>query len=355
MPRLIRILLVEQSADKRHRLRDLLSAAEDMAVVGEAATATSGQRLARALSPGMIVVGGVGPESSLGLVKAIMETAAAPIIVVTSPLAFQREAALATTTGATAALAMPSVAGAARSKAEADLVRTVRTMAGVGVVTRRPGRTRAVAPASQQIAHAAGALDIVAIGASTGGPQALFTILSSLPADFPVPVLIVQHMAVGFLGSLLQWLNRAGGLHVRVPTRREPLADGVAYLAPDELHMGVDSSGRIELSASAPVGGLRPAVSYLFHSVRQAYGARCVGVLLTGMGRDGADELKLMRDAGGTTIAQDEASSVVYGMPREAVIIGGATYQLGIENVAQTLLDLTGHRAATKKGDGQHG
>jgi len=353
VPRLIRILLVEGSPDELRRLGDVLRAAADMAVVGEAATAAVAQRLAGALSPDAIVIGGFPGQGSVELVASIMETAAAPIIAVVSSPAATDESSRALKAGAVAVVPLPMRDGDERQQMEARFVSTVRAMAEVRVVSRRPGGGRVKVAAPPPVARAAGAFDVIAIGASAGGPQAIFTILSGLPADFPAPLLIVQHMTVGFLGSLLDWLNCAGGPPMHVPASGEPLAAGIAYLAPDERHLGVDRRGRVELSTSPPERGLRPAVSYLFRSVRQAYGARCVGVLLSGMGRDGADELKLMRDAGGATIAQDEGSCVVYGMPREAVVIGGATYELAIEKVAPTLLALTGRGTAGRRGGEQ--
>jgi two-component system chemotaxis response regulator CheB len=181
---------------------------------------------------------------------------------------------------------------------------------------------------------------VVAIGSSTGGPPVLQAILSALPRDYAAPVLIVQHMAAGFVGGLVDWLRHSAGLAVDIASHGEPLCPGRAYLAPDGCHMGVEPGGRIGLSRSEPEHRLRPAVSFLFRTVAQVYGARAIGVLLTGMGRDGAPELKLLRDTGGVTIAQDAASSVVHGMPGEAIRLGGAMYALPPVRIAAALRSL---------------
>lgn len=343
MPRAVTILLIETSAGERRRLSDAFATGAGMAVVGTAWTASSAKALAHDLAPDAIVIGGAPGKDPLALVVSIMESAAAPIIVIGGPLMPRSETQRLLHAGAVAVVGVPEGTGVERSRAETELVKVVRGMSEVGVVTRRPPRA-ASAPVAFR-SPGAGPIDVVAIGASTGGPQAIFTVLSGLPKAYPIPILIVQHMAVGFQPTLLDWLNRSGGPPVRAPAGGDQLIAGNAYLAPDSYHMGVDRGGRIQLSSSPPESSLKPAVSYLFRSVRKACGPRCIGVLLTGMGRDGADELKLMREAGGVTIAQDERSSVVYGMPREAALIGGATYVIGVDKVAAMLVSLTSSAA----------
>jgi two-component system chemotaxis response regulator CheB len=170
-------------------------------------------------------------------------------------------------------------------------------------------------------------------------------VLSGLPKDFPVPLLIVQHIAAGFLTGLVDWLNQTTGWQVHVAAHgMTPLA-GHAYLAPDDYHMGLSSSGAICLSQEPNENGLRPAVSYLFSSLAASCGAKAIGVLLTGMGKDGAVELKQMRDAGAETIAQDRESSVVHGMPGAAIQLGGATHVLPADKIAGMLITLVKSRA----------
>jgi two-component system chemotaxis response regulator CheB len=191
------------------------------------------------------------------------------------------------------------------------------------VVPRRPGPRPPV--------------EILAVGASTGGPNALATFLGDLPADFPVPIVIVQHMADGFLHGMAQWLSASCAVPTEIADPSTELRPGRAYVAPDGSHMRVAPQLRLAFSGGAPVHGHRPAVSCLFESVAAHYGRHAIGVLLTGMGKDGAAELKLMHDAGAITIAQDEASSVVHGMPGEAIRCGGATYVMSPEEIGAAL------------------
>ncbi|MFH1742853.1 MAG: CheB methylesterase domain-containing protein, partial [bacterium] len=145
----------------------------------------------------------------------------------------------------------------------------------------------------------------------------------------------------GFLEGLAGWLDKSCDLAVCVAKHSERAEAGHVYLAPDKLHMGVTRDGRIALSDTPPEHSVRPSVSYLFRSVAREFGKKAVGVLLTGMGKDGSDELKLIKDNGGITIAQDEASSIVHGMPGEAIKIGAAVHVLAPEMIAQTLKRLT--------------
>ena len=200
--------------------------------------------------------------------------------------------------------------------------------------TRRGDAQRSTAEKSAKVYR------VIAIGASTGGPPVLEKILFELPADLSVPVLIVQHITPGFVNGFVEWLCNTTRFPVHVAVHGQPALPGHAYVAPDKRHMGIDSSLRIALNTSAPENGLQPSVSYLFRSVAQVLGAQAIGVLLTGMGSDGAAGLKLMRQSGAITIAQDEATSVVHGMPGEAIKLGAATYILPSDLMASSLASL---------------
>ncbi|MCI0537433.1 MAG: chemotaxis-specific protein-glutamate methyltransferase CheB [Verrucomicrobiales bacterium] len=224
-----------------------------------------------------------------------------------------------------------------------NLLQTVKLMSEVKVVRRWP-RSRTARPSGPG-AHpewklAATAPRLLGMGASTGGPLALQSILANLPKDFPIPILIVQHIARGFLPGLVEWLNQTTGLSVQAGSHGISPLPGHVYLAPDDLHMGIAPNGRIILTREDSENGLRPAVAYLFRSLAEVCGPNAVGVLLTGMGRDGAAELKLMKDRGATTIAQDRESSVVHGMPAEAIELGGVTRVLPADKIADFLIAL---------------
>jgi two-component system chemotaxis response regulator CheB len=180
----------------------------------------------------------------------------------------------------------------------------------------------------------------VAIGASTGGPPALQAILAGLPQDFSAPLLVVQHIAPGFVHGFAEWLGQHSRLPVVVASHGAQPLPGKVYLAPDGAQMMVESGGRILLAKENPENGLCPSVSYLFRSVADVYGPRAVGILLTGMGKDGAEELKKMQDHGAVTIAQDSQSSVVFGMPGEAIRLRAASFVLPPDRIVAVLSSL---------------
>jgi two-component system chemotaxis response regulator CheB len=281
--------------------------------------------------------------------RRIMETHPTPIIIVSGTLDVAETASVfrAIEAGALAVLPRPSGIGhPEHEQSAADFVRTVKLMSEVKVVRRWPqlraGRTPPAASLSAQIEHRTAPTEIrlIAIGASTGGPPALRMILSGLPKDFPLPILIVQHIAAGFTQGFVEWLAQSSNLPVQLPVHGQQVVRGRVYVAPDGFHMTVASDGRIWLNSDEPENGLRPSVSCLFRSVAKAYGQSAIGVLLTGMGKDGAWELRLMKEQGAVTIAQDKETSVVHGMPGEAIRLGGATYVLPPEKISMMLTSL---------------
>jgi two-component system chemotaxis response regulator CheB len=225
-----------------------------------------------------------------------------------------------------------------------NLIRTVKLMSEIKVV-RRWARTATQKSRSQMenvydIPSQHPEVKIVAIGASTGGPPVIEKILSGLPKDFPVPILIVQHIAEGFIQGFAEWLGQSSSLPVHVAFHGSTIRHGHVYIAPDHVQMRVDMNHRICCVGDLPENGLRPSVSYLFRSVAEIFGKNAIGVLLTGMGRDGAVELKLMKEKGAITIAQDEESSAVYGMSGAAVKLGAARYVLPAGKIAAILAGL---------------
>ncbi|MFB2922962.1 MULTISPECIES: chemotaxis-specific protein-glutamate methyltransferase CheB [Aerosakkonema] len=180
---------------------------------------------------------------------------------------------------------------------------------------------------------------VIAIGASTGGPQALHTILGHLPSNLSVPVICVQHISEGFLQGLVDWLASECKLPVKIATMGDLPQPGTVYFPPEKRHLELNSQGKFVYSASPPQSGHRPSVTVTFKSVAHFYGRSAVGVLLTGMGSDGADGMLAISQAGGMTIAQNEASCVVFGMPKEAIALGGAQHILPIGEIAPFLLN----------------
>jgi two-component system, chemotaxis family, protein-glutamate methylesterase/glutaminase len=237
------------------------------------------------------------------------------------------------------------------SKAVGDLLNTVRLMAAVKVVRqRRTGLagagTVAGPPPPNAPAEATASLLAIAIAASTGGPQAIQTVLQALGNDLAVPVLVVQHIGQGFAAGMAAWLEATCPQRVKLAEQGEVPAGGAVYLAPDGCHLLVTHQGSLVLSMAPPLGGFRPSANVLFESASEAYAARVVGVILTGMGDDGVVGLQKLRNAGAPTIAQDEATSIVYGMPRAAVEAGAAGEVLPLSAIAPRLRVLIGSPAA---------
>jgi two-component system chemotaxis response regulator CheB len=165
----------------------------------------------------------------------------------------------------------------------------------------------------------------------------LHKILSTLPAALAVPIVIVQHISFGFVEGLASWLNDASALHVKVGKAGDKTQPGTVYIAPDDRHMVVDAEGQIGLSPAGPVDGHRPSATRLFQSVAQSFGAAAIGVILTGMGADGAVGMKALGDAGAITIAQDASSCVVFGMPKEAIALGAVRHVVPLDRIAGML------------------
>ena len=359
---MIRVLIVDDSATARLLLTRLLTSDPDIEVVGTANDGAEGVARALELRPNLITMDIRMPRmDGLEATRRIMEQIPTPIIVVSAsvdsadlPITFSAIQA-----GALEVLEKPVGFGAQNFEAlRQRLLLTVKLMAEVMVVRRRPRPPTGTLPASSaphygppaerprvtqplHIPSLSQPLALVAIGASTGGPSALATLLKVLPADFPVPIAIVQHIASGFLPGLVTWLQTMCALSLKVAQEGELMAPGQVYFAPEDRHLVLSARGMLSASYAPAVSHVRPSATVLFKSAAAAYGPEVAGVLLTGMGDDGAEGLKAIREAGGTTLAQDEATSVVYGMPRAAVELGAVSVVLPLERMAPTMIALT--------------
>jgi two-component system, chemotaxis family, protein-glutamate methylesterase/glutaminase len=344
----IRVLIVEDSAVVRELLVFILGSDPAIQVVGTADNGEKALRAVQELKPDVVTMDiQMAKVDGYEATRRIMESQPTPIVVVSASVDAKQVATTfrALEAGALAAVEKPTgLEHPGYAEAARNLIQTVKLMSEVKVVKRsRPRHDReGLAPAlalgvSTDPAITPADIEIVVIGASTGGPPVLQTILSGLPGNFPAPVLIVQHMCPGFVQGFAVSLERSSALPVHVATQGELLLPGHVYLAPDNLQMGVLKGGRVTLNNSPPENGLRPAASYLFRSVAEVYGRKAIGILLTGMGRDGAEELKLMKAEGALTIAQDKESSVIHGMPGEAIKLNAATYILPPAAVAALL------------------
>ena len=331
-PRKITVLVVDDSGISRDLLARLLLAEPGIEICGYARHGEEAFAMAGELKPDVVTMDIHMPGlDGFETTRRIMETEPRPIVIVSASFDKSDVAKMfrALEAGAVAAVEKPPGPGhPAHAALARRFIDTVKAMSEVRVIRRWPrARSEARKPAPPlPPLTTAGPLRLIAIGASTGGPPALQRLLAGLPRPCPVPVLIVQHISAGFIRGLAEWLTTTTGMPVRLAQHREFAAPGTALLAPDGCQMGIGADGRIVCGQEPAEAGLRPAVSFLFRAVARNFGPRAAGVLLTGMGRDGAAELKLMRDAGAVTFAQDQESSIVHGMPGEAIRLGAAIH-----------------------------
>ena len=345
---MIRVLIVDDSAVLRQSTRFILESDTGMKVVGEAGNGVDAIALVDRLQPDVITMDIRMPKmDGLEAIRAIMAEHPVPIVVVSS-LDPDRDADLttqATKLGAVSVMQRPQSTAAPDYKTFATrLIDQVKLMSTVKVVrrklTKRADLPEGVIKGPAAAPQSKVKTDILAIGSSTGGPAALHQILSALPGTLPVPIVIVQHISFGFVEGLASWLNDACALKVKVGRAGEKIQASTVYIAPDDHHMLVDRLGRLALSPGELVGGHRPSVTPLFESVAQSYGPAAMGVILTGMGADGAVGMQVLHSAGGITLAQDEASCIVFGMPKEAIALGAVQQVVALDRMAQVIQDL---------------
>jgi two-component system, chemotaxis family, protein-glutamate methylesterase/glutaminase len=331
----IRVLVADDSELFRELLAQVIVAEPGFEVVALAADGDAAAAQARSLRPDVITMDLNMPDADgfSGIARIMAETPT-PILVLTANRA-ETVGFRALSLGALDILEKPQASTDLGQYGQ--LLRSrLRLLAGVKVIRHLRGlRERRVAPP-----RAGARPEIVVVGASLGGPRALAAMLRALPAEFPVPIAVVQHIADGFTEGLASWLGTESRLTVREAVDGEPLRPGLVVLAPTGRHLLV-AEGVARLSDAAPVDTFKPSVTPLFASAARVYGARACGVILTGMGHDGAWGLRAIKDAGGSTIAQDEATSAVFGMPRAAIELGAVDRVLPLDEIPRALVELT--------------
>ncbi len=355
---MIKALVVEDSLAKREFLIQILNSDPEIEVVGSASDGEEAVMAVKQKAPDVITMDIHMPKlNGFDATRKIMENNPTPIVIVSGSSSSEEIATTfhALESGALAVLRMPAGIGHPDHEAAVrELIQTVKLMSEVKVVRRWPQTQHKISLDSQGVSKSFEVekiqpdIRIVAIGASTGGPIALQKMLSQLPQNFSVPVVIVQHIGEGFVRGFAEWLSNSSNIRINIAVDGELLLPGKAYLAPDGFHLAVTNGGRIALHNEKPENGLRPSVSHLFRSVIKAYGKHAAGVLLTGMGKDGAEELRQMKELGAITIVQDKESCVVFGMPGEAIKLDAATYIFSPEKIAQALISIVGKNKVRK-------
>jgi two-component system chemotaxis response regulator CheB len=340
----IRVLVVEDSPVIRDILTHMLQEADDMEIIGLADDGREATRLAQRLAPDVITMDIRMPRmDGLEATRLIMETCPTPIVIVANSvqdsdfnISFKAIEA-----GALTVVEKPrGLTGSDYSTIQHQLVAAVRMAAGLKVVARWPTKSAVVPIPGLSPTLQKHRIEVIAIAASTGGPATLRQILGQLPKDFSIPIIVVQHITQGFADHMALWLNSEIPISVAVAKAGNRLEAGKVLVAPSDRHMIVTPSRLISLVDSPPVKGQRPSADRLFLSLTHSYRDTTLGIILTGMGDDGADGFEKLSKSGAYLIAQNEQTSVVFGMPAQAIQRGVVDEVLSPDQIASTLLAL---------------
>ncbi len=344
MSETIRVLIVEDSQLVCELLKRFIDGRNGFVVVGFAHDGQEAMKQVMLLEPDVITMDIHMPNvNGLETIRWIMAKRPTPVLVL-SAYAFannMQEAFLAMSFGAVDVMSKEAFnANDPDGPAVEELLERLRLVAGCKVIRRPMISLRPTVEAASLKHPTDSKKSMVAIAASTGGPQALEQILRSLPADFPAGIVIVQHISDGFAQGLVNWLESVSPLSVKLAVNGETIKQGCAYVAPTGTHLYLQASGCFKLDAAPPRNGHRPSADALFESLAVSYGPSGIGVILSGMGSDGAQGLSHLKAIGGLVLAQDEASSIVFGMPKAAIDLGVVDRVLPLDEIAGALKGL---------------
>lgn len=352
---MIRVMLVDDSLLAITILKRMLSKSAEIEVAGTAANGREALQLIQQIKPDVIctdlhmpVMGG------LELTKEIMANYPTPILVVSvSGREGSINAFKAIEAGAVDIFLKPTGgADVDQDKLAADLIMKIRILSAVRVFKKHrsdntAGTVSSSITAKTEMIPSISAVRILVIGASTGGPKALETILDSLPGNFPLPVICIQHISEGFLRGLIDWLSSKCRMKIEIAETGTAPRPGTIYFPPEDSHLKIDAAGKFIISSELPYDGHRPSITVTMKSAAGYYKNSALGVLLTGMGKDGAEGLLSIKKAGGITIAQDEDSCIIYGMPKQAIELGAAVYIVPLNEIGPMILNYTMHKILT--------
>lgn len=337
---MIKVLIVDDSPTVQDALHHILSSDKDIKVIGVVSSGQEALEFLQTQSPDVITMDiMMKGMNGFTATEKILARNPIPIIIVSS--CYNKDEVdlcyKAIEVGAVAILPKPIATYDCSLESERELIRTVKAMSKVKVIKRTPMNKTVSINKNDKIIKT-NPINLIVIGASTGGPPVLMTILSGLPSDFKVPIVIVQHISKGFLEGMITWLQQQCSLRLTLAKNTEKLLQGNVYFAPDGFHTGIDKDGRIFLSDEPSEHGVKPSVSFLFRSILNNSKKDVMAILLTGMGKDGSWELSQMYNKGYITIAQDKESSVVFGMPGEALKLSKLTHVLPPDKILQQIL-----------------
>jgi two-component system chemotaxis response regulator CheB len=347
---MIRVLLAEDSATCRALLTAALETDPQLRIVGQAHDGAAAVSMTDRLRPQVVVMDANMPVmDGFEATRQIMLRTPTPIVIVSASVDTEAVASSMRALQAGALTLLPKPVSPAAEEFDEitrQFVGTVRAMADVKVV-RRFQSNHSLTPARSPNGNghelskrARPRVRVIGIAASTGGPAALQRVLSDMPASLSVPVLVVQHIARGFVHGLASWLSAVTPFSVKVAEHGETPLPGRVYIAPDDHHLAITHGGTVDLTRTAAVGGFVPSASVLFASLAESHGASTLGLIMTGMGQDGVDGLRELHRTGATVLAQDEETSVVFGMPGAAVDAGVTDAVLPLPTIGARLAQL---------------
>lgn len=337
----IKILIVDDSKVSRDLLIHIIQQDPDLEVIGQAENAQQTLYALEVLKPDVITIDIEMPGmDGFELTKHIMHTRPTPIVIISSHYTdsdmFKGFKAL--EAGALAILPKPKGPTDPNFKTQLKKINdSIKMIADIKLITKKQVLPQTIVARAEENLRS---IKMVCIGSSLGGPQALEKIFSKLTAKFPLPILVVQHISAGFTEGLADWLSKVTPLQVKIAENNETPKPGVIYLAPDNYHMEINSIHNIRLTDEPPLHNTKPSVGKLFLSAAKYCGPKALGIILTGMGNDGAEELLVMKEKGALTIAQDEESCLIFGMPKEAIARGAAKKVLSLTEITHFLLQL---------------
>ncbi|MDR1899340.1 MAG: chemotaxis-specific protein-glutamate methyltransferase CheB [Treponema sp.] len=341
---MINVLIVDDSALVRSILRDFLEGSGKFRVAGEAENGREGVEKAGALNPDLVTMDIDMPVmNGFDAIEEIRKNLAVPVVVI-STQDTARAAYEATVRGALEFYAKDLFTAAMTEEKRQRILDTLVHISGIKgklpVLVGGRFSFGAAAPAARNPVRR-GKTAALVIGVSTGGPRALCSIFGALPKDFPLPILLVQHNSSGFDKGFVQWLKDYTPLEVVLAQEGEQPSPGKIFMAPTDRHLLVGRDGAFTFDDGAPVNNQKPAADLLFKSAAKFYGAALISLVLTGMGCDGAEGTRAVKEAGGITLAQDEQSSMIYGMPRAAWETGCVDQVFSLDAIPQQLLLLS--------------
>jgi len=341
---MIRLLITEDSLSIVEILKTILKSDGDIEVVGWAKNGRESLTLAERLKPDVILMDINMPVmDGLEATRVIMNKMPTPILILSSlikdddpSIGFEALRA-----GALDIMGKPALQlNRSDKNYEMELIRKIKIVSKVKpihVIHQQkkgyPTKWRVCTTQDNRI---------LTIGASTGGPPALLSILKNFVPGFPLPILIVQHIFSGFTQGMVNWLSEHCSIKVKLAENGEKVAQGVAYVPPGDFHLAIDNSHRIILSKEQPIGGHRPSVDFMMRHAALVFRENCIGILLTGMGRDGTEGFRAIKEQGGKTIVQDEETSVIFGMPKSAIDAGVVDIVCSLEKIPSKVINLLG-------------